>query len=193
MRKGDFIQARRANAVADRGVREKKREAGEDGQWSGTLIMAGSSMRPLGVVMCLLAAAAPHALMAQLPAVGPAYRAKFVCGDRPPSNDFDAVAPGRYYTALNIYNPSADSVIVRTWIATTAPGFVPGTRVAGPTVTIPSRLAAEMDCGEILRASERHFLKGFIEIRATRPVLVIGVYTVADSVRAVSIDVERIP
>ena len=150
-------------------------------------------MRLVGLVPCLLAFGAPRSLIAQLPAVGPAYRAKFVCGDRLPSSDFDAVAPGRYYTALNIYNPSADSAIVRTWIVTTVPGFAPGTRVAGPVVVIPSRLAAEMDCEEVLRAAERHFLKGFIEIRATRPVIVIAVYTVADSVRAVSIDVERIP
>ena len=147
----------------------------------------------LGVAVCVGAVAGPRVVSAQLPAAGPVYRTKFVCGERPLTNDYDAVAPGRYYTAINMYNPSGDSTIVRTWIVTTVSGFAPGTRVSGPTVTIPSRLAAEMDCGEILTATQPHFLKGFIEIRATRPIVVVSVYTAADSLRVVSIDVERIP
>jgi hypothetical protein len=126
------------------------------------------------------------------------YVAKFVCGDRgvpgPSMQPFDAVAPGKYYSAINIWNGTSGDVIVRTAIATTKADFTEGDLINGPVITLHTRRAAEIDCAEILEAAGRpRFLKGFVRFSTTRPVTLVGVYTAADSTHVVSIDVERIP
>src|SRR5690349_3844913 len=72
------------------------------------------------------------------------YPVKFVCGRRPPptptQNPWDAVAPGSYRTAINIYNRNIDTVLVSSRIVTTQATPVPGTSSTGPAVSIPPKL-----------------------------------------------------
>jgi hypothetical protein len=146
----------------------------------------------LAVAATILIPTAVHSQRSQLSL----YRVKFICGERLPGSPsegrWNAVAPGSYFTAINIYNPSADSAIVRSAIATTREAALPGDVINGPVITIPTRRALELDCEEILRLANVPFVKGFVRLSTTRPVIVVAVYTAADSTRVVSVDVEQI-
>ena len=124
------------------------------------------------------------------------YEIKFVCGKRPAqtsSSDWDAVSPGSYYTAVNIYNASTDSIEIKTFIATTDARPIGGRRLVGPTLSLQPRQALEMDCNEIVRAARsRGFLKGFVVIVSPQPLEIVAVYTAANSAGVSSIDVEKV-
>src|SRR5229473_8074304 len=50
------------------------------------------------------------------------YAAKLLCG----GSNRRGVAPGRYFTAVNVHNPYRDSVLFRYKFALTRPNAVPG-------------------------------------------------------------------
>ena len=125
------------------------------------------------------------------------YHVKFVCGRQvpptPSSLQWDMVAPGSYFTAINLYNLASDTATVAGTFVTTVPTPVPGDAGNGPSVKIPPGRAVEFDCADILSDNRPPFLKGFWRIKSNRRLVVVAVYTAADSARVVSIDVERVP
>src|SRR5205814_1986596 len=103
------------------------------------------------------------------------YAVKFVCG----KSDGKVVAPGVYFTAINVHNPTYAGIGFRKKIAIALPGEKAG-RV---TRFFPARLgpdeALEIDCEDIRRHAEspEGFLKGFVVIETEVELDVVAVYT----------------
>jgi hypothetical protein len=118
------------------------------------------------------------------------YAVKFVCG----KSAGRVVAPGIYFTAINVHNPTGAVVVFKRKVATALPG-------EGGQVTpfAEARLkpdqALEIDCPEILRqAGNQDFLKGFTVIVSTVELDVVAVYTAAGATgRVETMHVERFP
>jgi hypothetical protein len=121
------------------------------------------------------------------------YAVKIVCGvpDRP------ALAPGRYFTAINVHNPSAAATKFQFKVALTMPGVTPGPISKFFPAALNPDQALEIDCTDIGRRLEtgNRFLKGFVVIQSPTEFDVVGVYTVAQSVdgRVVALELERVP
>jgi len=117
------------------------------------------------------------------------YPVKFVCGAKAPKT-WDAVFPGRYFTAINIHNASSDSISIRTQIASTQAAPIQGTVFNGPSINLGRTRALEIDCEEILKSAHTDgFLKGFLIIPTRRPLDVVAVYTTGTEAGPSSIDV----
>jgi hypothetical protein len=131
------------------------------------------------------------------------FAVKFVCGvpNRP------VVAPGTYFTAINVHNPQAETVTFKTKVAvalpSTSPGPIVNTLPEGPlgqiSRFIPGRLgpdqAFEIDCPEILKIVRPHerFLKGFVVLEVPEEFDIVAVYTAAGSTgRVETMEIERV-
>ena len=121
------------------------------------------------------------------------YAAKFVCGR---DDEARVVAPGEYFTAINVHNPGREAASIRKRFAVALPNEKPGP-VSG---VIEARLqpgqAFEIDCPDILAHLQMEgFAKGFVTIESPQDLEVVGVYTAANpSTReVVSEEVERVP
>jgi hypothetical protein len=122
------------------------------------------------------------------------YAVKVICGapDRP------AVAPGRYYTAINVHNPSTRGIAFRKKFALTGPGEISLPVSGFSNNKLRPDYALEVDCTS-RQLLDRKFAKGFAVIQSPVELDVVAVYTVgatrpetaADSIRAM--DLERVP
>lgn len=117
------------------------------------------------------------------------YAVKMICGfpDRP------ALAPGRYYTAINIHNPGPRPIVFAKKFALTGPSESP----LPPTSFVFNKLgpdyAMEVDCTN--RALlDRKFVKGFAVIQTPIQVDVVAVYTAGGPGDSLSVmELERVP
>ena len=127
------------------------------------------------------------------------YAVKFVCGPA----DGPAVAPGTYFTAINVHNPTADTIRLRRKVARTA-ADVQGGRVSvfSNHSLLPDQ-AMEFECRDILRMGQSigdvviaeitGFHKGFVLIHADERLDVVAVYTAMGATGQVeTMDVERV-
>jgi len=114
------------------------------------------------------------------------YAAKFVCGLPPGElgNFVGPVAPGFYFTSINIYNPNGSSVdlAVRVLEVSRAGGGNPGHRTATGAETIGGNAAIKIDCFDVAQFfGQTTFTnsEGFVAITIDKkmPINVIGVYT----------------
>lgn len=122
-----------------------------------------------------------------------AYPVKFVCGDRPSSRGWDAVFAGRYYTAINLRNPSSDTLRLSTQIAATLAAPTEGPTTWGPVLTLHPAHALEVDCQEILALAQgARFQKGFFVIAAPVELDVVAVYSAGLATGVTTMDVEPI-
>ncbi len=119
------------------------------------------------------------------------YAVKCICG-RPASR---VVAPGVYFTAINVHNPGREGVHFRKKIAVALPS-----EKAGPVSRFfEARLgpdeALEIDCPDILKHAEtERFLKGFVVIESQSELDVVAVYTAAGSTGQIqTMALERVP
>jgi hypothetical protein len=119
------------------------------------------------------------------------YAVKFVCG----KSDGRVVAPGKYWTAINVHNPSAKEVVFRKKIVIALPH-----EKAGPVsdffrAWLGPDQALEIDCEDIFRHApvREDFIKGFVVIESDVDLDVVAVYTAAGQGELVStIDIERV-
>ena len=133
----------------------------------------------------------------QFPQVTYQYAAKFVCGFN--SQDRIRVAPGLYTTAINIFNPSNQTVEFRKKVALTYPPKEqrPGKLSDPISHLLPPHHALAVDCEEIPReffgSVGTPYSKGFLVIESRGSLDVTAVYTSGgrDSWNQ-SIDVEQI-
>ncbi len=128
------------------------------------------------------------------------YAVKFVCGRMRRG----ALAPGRYYTAINIHNPFRDDVKFQTKAALAGPDKVHGGKIGvGGFVSefevyrLEHDQALEIECMDISRRTAsfvpRDFISGFYVIQSDTELDVVAVYTTqARFWGAKSIDVETI-
>jgi hypothetical protein len=120
------------------------------------------------------------------------YAAKFMCG-KPES---PVVAPGTYYTAINVHNPGERAVGIRKKFAVALPGERPGPVSRFFDAKLGPDEAFEIDCPDILKHTRARtgFLKGFAVIESDTELDVVAVYTAAGATRQVqTLEIERVP
>lgn len=130
----------------------------------------------LSVVLTLC----PTSTVAQQPAAFQ-YAVKFVCGKSPG----EVVAPGVYFTAINVHNPTSRGFGFRKKFVIAPPLEKPGPppKVAG--AELGPDQAFEIDCQDILKhlvVGEQPtpaFAKGFVVIESGAELDVVAVYTAA--------------
>ena len=146
--------------------------------------------RLLLVVLVLV----PVATLAQVP---PRYVAKFVCG-RPTPNETGslAVAPGTYFTAINVHNITGNATAnLRKRFSSGQIGEKTGRVSDFVSVPIPAGNTILIDCRDILaRIGAPPFAEGVVEIFSSIDIDVIGVYTtVGASGQVTTMEIDRVP
>ncbi len=119
------------------------------------------------------------------------YAVKFVCGKA----EGDVVAPGTYFTAINVHNPGTRGLGFRKKFAVALPGERPGPVSRFFDAKLGPDQAFEIDCRDILQRSETHssFLKGFVVLQTAQELDVVAVYTAAGATgRVESMELERV-
>lgn len=110
------------------------------------------------------------------------YTVKFVVG----KSEGRILAPGNYFTAINVYNPEPKPVTLRKKFAIGLPGERSGghTDFSEDVVTLGPGDALEIDTEDILARTQElcqsGFCKGFVVIESLAELDVVAVYTVAD-------------
>jgi hypothetical protein len=118
------------------------------------------------------------------------YAAKVVCGRAPEP----ILAPGEYFTAVNVHN-STDAPMSFQWkVAVALPGR-PGQVSPFDDLRLGPDQAIELDCHTMLRrVHEERFLKGFAVLRSRIPLDVVAVYSAQGPTQAIeTLDVEYVP
>ena len=126
------------------------------------------------------------------------YAAKFVCGKSPG----EVVAPGVYFTAVNVHNPTYAPIALRAKVAIALPGLQPGLVSEFYEAKLGPDEALEIDCPDIFNPEifmfrepmQTDFLKGFVVIESEVELDVVAVYTAASSEGQVeTLHTERVP
>ena len=120
------------------------------------------------------------------------YAAKVVCG----KSEGKVVAPGVYFTAVNVHNPTYKTVGLRVKVAVALPGLKPGTVSKFHAAKLGPDEALEIDCPDVFKLAESHadFLKGFVVIESEVELDVVSVYTAAGrDGQVVTLHTERVP
>ena len=105
------------------------------------------------------------------------YAVKFVCG----KSAGEVVAPGVYFTAVNVHNPTYKTIQFRVKVAVALPGLKPGPVSKFFDAKLGPDQALEIDCRDIFEHAETKadFLKGFVVIESEVELDVVAVYTAA--------------
>ena len=120
------------------------------------------------------------------------YTTKVVCG----KSDGSVVAPGTYFTAVNVHNPLYRRVQFRVKVAIAMPGLRPGPVSQFHDVELGPDEALEIDNADIhkLAGVDGDFLKGFVVIESSTELDVVAVYTAAGSDDHIQVlHMERVP
>jgi hypothetical protein len=120
------------------------------------------------------------------------YAAKFLCG-KPGGGE---LAPGLYFTAINVHNPAEHAVRFRKKIAVAGPRERPGPVSKFFDAQLGPDEALEIDCPDIRKHAGTHeeFLKGFVVLESDSELDVVAVYTAAGDEREVeTLQIERVP
>jgi hypothetical protein len=120
------------------------------------------------------------------------YAAKFICG----KPDNPVLAPGTYFTAINVHNPGERGVGFRKKFAVALPGERPGPVSRFFDARLGPDEAFEIDCPDILKHTRTRsgFLKGFAVIESDTELDVVAVYTAAGASRLVeTMEITRVP
>ncbi len=119
------------------------------------------------------------------------YVVKIICG----SSDGKIIAKGKYFTSINLHNPSNEGIIFRYKVAVALPGMKPGPVSRFIKGKLEPDEASEIDCPDIYRLveSREKLIKGFVVIKSQFKLDVVAVYTVAGSNGYIeTMDIERI-
>ena len=119
------------------------------------------------------------------------YAAKFVCG----KPDSDVVAPGIYFTAVNVHNPATKAVVFRKKFAIALPNEKAGPVSKFYDAKLGPDEAFEIDCKDIFRKTQGQasFLKGFAVLESDSELDVVTVYTAAGATGQVeTMELERV-
>ena len=127
------------------------------------------------------------------------YAVKFVCGVAGANaRSSGIVAPGQYFTAINVHNPSFTRPVRFRWkIAIALPGVRGGPISVFFDAVLKPDQALEIDCPDIFKRSpmQADFLKGFVVIASPLELDVVAVYTAQPKGAAgvQTLDMERVP
>jgi hypothetical protein len=120
------------------------------------------------------------------------YAVKFVCG----KSAGTVVAPGAYFTAVNVHNPAHAPAALRVKVAVALPGLTPGPVSKFIGAKLGPDEALEIDGPDIMKiaGSKAEFLKGFAVIQTASELDVVAVYTAADKDGQIeTMHTERVP
>jgi hypothetical protein len=126
------------------------------------------------------------------------YAAKLICG----KSDGKVLAPGVYFTAVNVHNPTDTTVGFRVKIAVALPGLQPGPISLFRDAKLGPDAALEIDCPDIFNPEifkfpqpiRPGFWKGFVVIESKVELDVVAVYTAAGKEKQVeTLHTERVP
>ena len=130
------------------------------------------------------------------------YAAKYVYGTAT-SNAGTAgagiVAPGTYYTSINVHNPNKEAVEIQKFFDVALPSEQQGGRIVGPVkASLKPQEAFEIECIDIIKHLDQNpklFWKGFVTLQSSAPLDVVAVYTAAASAAGpvVAFHTERVP
>jgi hypothetical protein len=133
------------------------------------------------------------------------YAVKLVQGSAPALSNTSFIAPGRYFTAINVHNPSTCKTVRFRWkVARTDIGGTPNSAITAfrEAILRPDE-AVEIDARNIARAlgiNPTQFAKGFVVIESACELDVVAVYTVlppgqgpAAQSSGVAFHTERVP
>jgi hypothetical protein len=144
-------------------------------------------MARLSILLAVLAVV-PASVAQQLPLQ---YAVKFVCG----KPDSRVVAPGQYFTLVNVHNPGRETVPFLKKFAIALPN-----QKAGPvTKLIEAKLGSDeafaIECTEIRKKTQSAgFAEGFVVIESKVELDVVAVYTTSGSTGQVqTMELERVP
>ena len=126
------------------------------------------------------------------------YSAKLVCGKAGAEQAATFLAaPGTYFTAINVHNPSTANAGIRKRFTLGKPGEQVGAISGFFSVTLPPARTLLIDCRNVwghLGIPAGTFIEGFVEIRSNVELDVVGVYTAAPPNGGVStLAMERVP
>ena len=147
----------------------------------------GIALGSLLIVLLVL----PSTLIAQ-PAPGFQYAVKFICGKSPGR----ILAPGVYFTAINVHNPTRGTISFNKKVAIALPEEKPGRVSQFFEARLRADEALEIDCPDILRHAQStdEFLKGFVVIQSRVELDVVAVYTaIGGTDRVETLAIERVP
>jgi len=119
------------------------------------------------------------------------YAVKFICG----KSDSGVVAPGTYFTAVNVHNPGQEWIAFRKRFAVALPGEKAGPVSRFFDAKLGPDEAFEIDCADILRRAgvRGGFLKGFVILQSIPDLDVVAVYTAAGATGQVeTLEIERV-
>ncbi|GAN33298.1 MAG: hypothetical protein DPW20_02220 [Candidatus Brocadia sp.] len=119
------------------------------------------------------------------------YEIKFICG----KSDGKVVAPGLYWTAINVGNPTDKNVILKKRFSIALPGEKPGPVSDLFKAKLGPYQAFEIDNRDIFEHTRTNadFIKGFVVIESEVELEVIAVYTAAGKNEQVeTLDVEHV-
>jgi len=126
------------------------------------------------------------------------YAAKLICG----KSDGKILAPGVYFTAINVHNPTYTTIGLRAKVAVALPGLQPGPVSEFYEAKLGPDEALEIDCPDIFnpeifkfpQPTRRGFIKGFVVIESNVELDVVAVYTAVGSEKFVeTLHTERVP
>lgn len=147
-------------------------------------------MTKLTALLLFVFLLAPPSLAQEVPTFQ--YAAKFICG----AAEGHHVAPGKYFTAVNVHNPVLSASGFRWKVATALSLGAEGIVSHFVDAKLKPDGALEIDCPYIFRLlrTTSGFAKGFVVIESATELDVTAVYTAAGRTERVeTIDVERIP
>ncbi len=124
------------------------------------------------------------------------YAVKFICG----RSSGLIVAPGIYYTAINVHNPSKDLAFRKRLSLPGAEAETPGEVGKTFGAKLGTDQSLEIDCPDILKLAPTQpkdgFLKGFVVIESEFELDVVAVYTAGSLLtrgQLVTMEIERVP
>lgn len=119
------------------------------------------------------------------------YAVKFVCG----KSDGRMVAPGQYFTVVNVHNPGPEGIRFFKKFAIAMPEQKAGPVSRVYDAELKSDEAFSIECNEIReKAHAPSFAEGFIVFETKFELDVVAVYTTAGSTRTVqTMELERVP
>ena len=145
----------------------------------------------LGSLLLLVLLVLPSTPIAQ-PAPGFQYAVKFICG----KSSGRVLAPGVYFTAMNVHNPTRGTISFSKKVAIALPEEKPGRVSQFFEARLRADEALEIDCPDIMRHAQStdDFLKGFVVIQSRVELDVVAVYTAAGATdRVETLHLERVP
>jgi hypothetical protein len=132
------------------------------------------------------------------------YAVKVLCGanggreprTKPAAGTDPRVAPGTYFTAINIHNPGERPVVGRMKVAVALPNGRPGPISKFIDFKLRPDEAVSIDCAELYErfGAKPIFTDGFTVIESEAELDVVAVYTAAGATGKVeSLETERVP